>query len=162
MWLLATILENADKIAINTESSVDLSTGLSPSLSNYKMEIMITCISELWRYGINYMKYPASKLEKLIYEWQSDIDRRLTLIEHFLCASFCCIHIAYINSFILTTVLRFSLLSGWDSWMASLTQWTWVWANSGREWKTGKPDVLQFMGLQRVRHDLATEQQFYW
>ena len=21
---------------------------------------------------------------------------------------------------------------GWDSWMVSLTQWTWVWANSGR------------------------------
>ena len=21
---------------------------------------------------------------------------------------------------------------GWDGWMASLTQWTWVWANSGR------------------------------
>ena len=28
---------------------------------------------------------------------------------------------------------------GWDSWMASLTQWTWVWANSGRWWRTGKP-----------------------
>ena len=21
---------------------------------------------------------------------------------------------------------------GWDGWMASLTQWTWIWANSGR------------------------------
>ena len=29
---------------------------------------------------------------------------------------------------------------GWDGWMASLTQWTWVWANSGRQWRTGKPD----------------------
>ena len=48
---------------------------------------------------------------------------------------------------------------GWDGWMASLTQWTWVWANSGRWWRTGKPGVLQFMGSQRVRHDLATEQQ---
>ena len=47
---------------------------------------------------------------------------------------------------------------GWDGWMASLTQWTWVWANSKRYWKTGKPDVLQFMGLQRVGHYLATEQ----
>ena len=27
---------------------------------------------------------------------------------------------------------------GWDGWMASLTQWTWVWANSGRQWRTGK------------------------
>ena len=27
---------------------------------------------------------------------------------------------------------------GWDGWMASLTQWTWVWANSGSWWWTGK------------------------
>ena len=32
---------------------------------------------------------------------------------------------------------------GWDDWMASLTQWTWVWANSERWWRTGKLDVLQ-------------------
>jgi len=44
---------------------------------------------------------------------------------------------------------------GWDGWMASLTQWTWVWANSRIWWRTGKPGVLQSMGLQRVRHDLA-------
>ena len=46
---------------------------------------------------------------------------------------------------------------GWDGWMASLTQWTWVWVNSGSWWWTGKPDMLQSMGLQRVRHDWATE-----
>ena len=44
-------------------------------------------------------------------------------------------------------------------WMASLTQWTWVWASSGRWWRTGKPGMLQSMGSQRVRHDWATEQQ---
>ena len=38
--------------------------------------------------------------------------------------------------------------SGWDGWMASLTQWTWVWASSGWQWRTGKPGVLQSMGLQ--------------
>ena len=48
---------------------------------------------------------------------------------------------------------------GWDGWMASWTQWTWVWANSRRRWKTGKPDLLQPMGLQRVGLNLATEQQ---
>ena len=48
---------------------------------------------------------------------------------------------------------------GWDDWMASSTQWTWVWANSRRWWRTGKPGVLQSMGLQRVGHDWATEQQ---
>ena len=25
---------------------------------------------------------------------------------------------------------------GWDGWIASLTQWTWVCANSGRQWRT--------------------------
>ena len=43
-------------------------------------------------------------------------------------------------------------------WLASPTQWTWVWASSGNRWCTGKPGVLQFMGLQRVRHDRETEQ----
>ena len=37
---------------------------------------------------------------------------------------------------------------GSDGWMASPTWWTWVWASSGRWWRTGKPGVLQFMGLQ--------------
>ena len=37
---------------------------------------------------------------------------------------------------------------GWDGWMASLTQWTWVWANSGRWWRTGNPGMLQFMESQ--------------
>ena len=37
---------------------------------------------------------------------------------------------------------------GWDGWMASPTQWTWVWVNSGRYWRTGKPGMLQSMGLQ--------------
>ena len=48
---------------------------------------------------------------------------------------------------------------GWDGWMASRTQWTRVWAGSGRWWRIGKPGVLQSMGSQRVRHDLATEWQ---
>ena len=46
---------------------------------------------------------------------------------------------------------------GWDGWMASLTLWTWVWVDSGNWWRTGRPGVLQFVGLQRVRHDWATE-----
>ena len=46
---------------------------------------------------------------------------------------------------------------GWDAWMASLTQWTWVWASSGSWWWTGKPGLLQSMELQRVGHDWATE-----
>ena len=39
---------------------------------------------------------------------------------------------------------------GWDGWM-------WVWVNSGRWWWTGRPDVLWFMGVQRVGHDWVTE-----
>ena len=46
---------------------------------------------------------------------------------------------------------------GWDDWMASQTQWTWVWVSSGSCWWTGKSVVLQSMGSQRVRHDWATE-----
>ena len=39
---------------------------------------------------------------------------------------------------------------GQDSWMASRTQWTWVWTSSRSWWRTGKPEVLQSMGSQRV------------
>ena len=46
---------------------------------------------------------------------------------------------------------------GWDSWMASLIPWTWTWANSRRWRGTGKHGMLQSIGSQRVRHDLATE-----
>ena len=46
---------------------------------------------------------------------------------------------------------------GWYGWMASPTQWTWVWASSGSWWWTGKPDVLQSMGPLRVRNNWATE-----
>ena len=47
---------------------------------------------------------------------------------------------------------------GWDGWMASSTQWTWIWVNSGSWWWTRRLGVLQSMGLQRVRHDWASEQ----
>ena len=45
----------------------------------------------------------------------------------------------------------------WDGWMASLTRWTWIWVGSGSWWWTGKPSVLQSMGLQRVRLSEWTE-----
>ena len=41
--------------------------------------------------------------------------------------------------------------SGWDGWMASPTQITWVWVYSGSWWWTGRPGLLQPTGLQRVR-----------
>ena len=46
---------------------------------------------------------------------------------------------------------------GWDGLMASLTRWAWVWASSRSWWWTGKPGVLQSMGLQIVGHDWVTE-----
>ena len=49
---------------------------------------------------------------------------------------------------------------GFDGWMASLTQWTWGWVNSGSWWWTGRPGMLWSTGSQRVRHDWATE--LYW
>ena len=45
---------------------------------------------------------------------------------------------------------------GWDGWMASPTQWTWVWVISGSCWWTGRPGIPQSMGSQRVGHDWAT------
>ena len=49
----------------------------------------------------------------------------------------------------------------WDGWIALPTaiQWTWTWANFRRQWGTGRPGVLQSTGSQRVRPNLATEQQ---
>ena len=46
---------------------------------------------------------------------------------------------------------------GWDGQMASPTRWTWVWASFGSWWWTGKPGMLQSMGLQRAGHDWASE-----
>ena len=47
--------------------------------------------------------------------------------------------------------------TGWDGWLASPAQWTWVWVNSGSWWWTGRPAILQSMELQRVGHDGMTE-----
>ena len=46
---------------------------------------------------------------------------------------------------------------GWDGWIASPIQWTWVWVNCGSWCWTGRPGVLQSMGSQRVGHDWVTE-----
>ena len=50
-------------------------------------------------------------------------------------------------------------MMGQDGWMASPTQWTWVWASSKRWWRTGKPGVVQSLGSERVGHDWMTEEQ---
>ena len=49
------------------------------------------------------------------------------------------------------------MTEGWECWMASPTQWTWVWVDSTSWGWTGWPGVLRFMGSQRVGHDWATE-----
>ena len=50
---------------------------------------------------------------------------------------------------------------GWDSWMASLTWWTWIWVNSRSWWWTGRPGVLQFMGSQS-RTGLSDRTELNW
>ena len=50
---------------------------------------------------------------------------------------------------------------GWDGWMASLTQWTWVWTSSRSWWWTEKSGMLQSMGSQRVRHNWANKLDWY-
>ena len=60
------------------------------------------------------------------------------------------------------TLSHFPREGGWQRmrWLDVITNsWNWVWANSGRQWRTGKPGVLQSMVSQRVGTDLATEQQ---
>ena len=56
---------------------------------------------------------------------------------------------------------------GWDGWMASPTQWTWVWINSGSWWQTGRPGVLQSMEVTESRTQLSdwtelTERWLIW
>ena len=52
---------------------------------------------------------------------------------------------------------------GWDGWMASRTRWMWVWVNAGSWWWTGRPGVLQFMGLQsRTRLSNWTDASYTW
>ena len=46
---------------------------------------------------------------------------------------------------------------GWDGWVASPTQWTWVWVNSGSWWWTGRLGMLRSMGSQRVGYNQANE-----
>ena len=46
---------------------------------------------------------------------------------------------------------------GWDVWISSMTQWTWVWVNFRSWWWTGRPGVLESMRLQRVGHNWVTE-----
>ena len=47
---------------------------------------------------------------------------------------------------------------GWDGWMGSSIQWTWVRTSSRRCWRRGKPGVLQSIGSQKVIHHSATKQ----
>ena len=54
---------------------------------------------------------------------------------------------------------------GWDSWMASATQWTWVWVNSGSWFWTGKPSVLQSIGVTKSwtgKKSRAPENWCFW
>ena len=51
---------------------------------------------------------------------------------------------------------------GWDSWTASLTQWTWIWVSSGSWWWTGKSAMLQSMGSQRVTQLSHTTEWLNW
>ena len=52
--------------------------------------------------------------------------------------------------------------TGRHGWMASPTQWTWVWVNSGSWWWAGRPGMLQSMVSQRVGHDWVTELGFLY
>ena len=44
-----------------------------------------------------------------------------------------------------------------SGWTGSLTQWTWVWINSGSWWWTGRPGVLHSMGSEKFGEDWVTK-----
>ena len=74
----------------------------------------------------------------------------------------CCYEYGCANKYLLNTLLSILLdlylkVQMMDNMAIPLTQWTWVLVNSGSWWWTGRPDVLQFVGSQRVGHDWATE-----
>ena len=46
---------------------------------------------------------------------------------------------------------------GWDGWMASPSQMTWVWVDPGSWWWTGRPGMLRFLWSWRVGHSWVTE-----
>ena len=51
---------------------------------------------------------------------------------------------------------------GWDGWMVSLTQWTWVWASSGSWWWTGKPGCCSLWGCKdSVRTEWLNWTEYY-
>ena len=51
---------------------------------------------------------------------------------------------------------------GWDGWMASLTQWTWVWVNSRSWWWTGRPGMLHSMGSAKSWTQLSDWTELNW
>ena len=51
---------------------------------------------------------------------------------------------------------------GWDGWMASPTQRTWIWVDSGTWWCTGRPGVLRFMGSQKSQTRLSDWTELNW
>ena len=51
---------------------------------------------------------------------------------------------------------------GWEGCMASPTQCTWVWVDSGSWWWTGRPAVLWFMGSQKSQTRLSDWTELNW
>ena len=42
-------------------------------------------------------------------------------------------------------------MTGWEGWMASPTQWTWIWVNSGSWWWTGRRECASVHGIAKIR-----------
>ena len=51
---------------------------------------------------------------------------------------------------------------GWDGWMASLTQWTWIWVSSKSWWWTRKPGVIVVHGVAKSRTQLSDWTELKW
>ena len=115
-------------------------------------------------------------LMKLRYRDLSTSYTQLIVINFFLCQDFVSLYVYryYIYFFFISPLILCSFYwawsvslhvkaggegddRGWVGWMASPIQWTWVWVNSKSWWWTGRPGLLQPMGLKRVGHDWVTE-----
>ena len=108
--------------------------GTQTWVSDYIFYIMLYIIVIFYIYSIHYILYIILFYINIIMLYIIQYDYIMFIAYTYI------LYICYI--YIYTHIYY----RGWDSRMASLTQWTWVWASSERWWRTGKPGVLHPWG----------------
>ena len=91
----------------------------------------------------------ATEFQKSTYLWFIDYDKAFDCVDHNkLCKI---LQEMWLPSLLLASweicmQVKKQHDRGWDGWMASLTQWSWIWASSWSWWWTGQPGVLNSVG----------------